>query len=829
MADPIGTVTVIAPVSTNTEGAIAGSSPASTGLTGGRGFGFSAATTNGIGLNPGPAPTSPVSVATNATSNLNSASSAPAPGGIKTSAPTIPIGNPMHQFASWSYSWSLWWLDVNDYNALMAGLDAGAALAYPLGPKSYVVAEDSGLYPDRRLPTQLGLNYNIQNVEFNTVVGLNSSSKSSNMIDGSMTIVEPYGVTFVDSLVHASLTGTVYQNYLSQPYMLQLDFHGYDNAGNPLPASQTALYRKRFPIKFTGVKIDVTNRGAEYKVNYYALGHQSFRPEHSTVPKNLSINGVSTVGGFLTAFANALNAFWQLEVVESKVQYADSIVFVPDDTIAISKIVYDKKMSLMQANPGSKKIDVTNGSFSIPAGTQIVDVIDKVLIQSEYLIKQLGVDLSTASDADIKKSLVQVLNTFKTTSQVAFAGVDASGTATPAAFDNAKNTYASQMTYKIHQYPVYDSTHTAAPTLTDSRPNTVKSYNYLYTGKNIDILDFKVHFDTTWYTAIMSYNRQVSASQVSPNTTTDTQLTYAKNILLSPQLLAAAGLGTGIVPVLNPPRYKNVVNDQRDTIGLNAINNPSAQVASSVMTSLYSKPAGDMVTVDLQIVGDPTLIKQDDWLYVPSPNVANDYNSWNIFGQNDFASKYGHIRMDTGTLIVSLTVNTPLDNDSDWTNQGLVFPQPGTYKSLFSGQYKILTIKNTFSGGKFEQTLKLVRLMNSDLVTNSAPDTVGNGRPATGAVGTSQGTGNSLNNSVNNATKTQATGTVAAGDQPNGLSTALGTSTTTTYGGVTVNTTTGTLLGTNLNQTPTLIPSTTLNLGGVNTLSTNGVGVQARK
>ena len=78
MADPIGTVTVIAPVSTNTEGAIAGSSPASTGLTGGRGFGFSAATTNGIGLNPGSAPTSPVSVATNATSNLNSASSAPA-------------------------------------------------------------------------------------------------------------------------------------------------------------------------------------------------------------------------------------------------------------------------------------------------------------------------------------------------------------------------------------------------------------------------------------------------------------------------------------------------------------------------------------------------------------------------------------------------------------------------------------------------------------------------------------------------------------------------------------------------------------------------------
>jgi hypothetical protein len=752
------------------------------------------------------------------------ATSALSPSGIKTPAPTVPIGNPMHQFASWSYSWSLWWLDVGDYNALMNGLDAGAAVAYPLGPKSYVVAEDSGLYPDRRLPAQAGLNYNIQTVEFNTVVGLNSSSKSSNMIDGTMTIVEPYGVTFVDSLVHASLTGTVYQNYLSQPYMLQLDFHGYDNAGNPLPASQTALYRKRFPIRFSGVKINVTNRGAEYKINYYALGHQSFRPEHSSVPKNLPINGVSTVGGFLNALASALNAFWQLEALESKVQYADYIAFEVDDKISTSKIVYDKKMSLLQANPLLAKIDVANGNFNIPAGTQIIDVINKVLFQSEYLINQLKLDLSTASDATIKSSLTQVLNVFKTTSQLTFAGVDSSGTSTLGAFDNARNVYASKLIYKIQQYPVYDSPHPAAPTLTDSRPYTVKSYNYLYTGKNIDIVDFKIDFDTTWYTAIMSYPRQFGASQTSADTNTDTLLTYAKNVLMSPQLLAAAGLGTGLIPVLNPLRYKNIVNDQPTTIGFNTINNPSAQVAASVVTSLYSRPSGDMITVDLQIVGDPTLIKQDDWLYVPSPNIANDYNSWDSLDQNGFSQKYGHIRMDAGALIVKLTVNTPLDNDTDWTNRGLVFPQPGTYQSLFSGQYKILTIKNTFSGGKFEQTLKLVRTNNTDPVTNAAPDTVANARPTTGAVGTSQDTGNSLNKPI----QTTTTGTVAAGDQPNGLSTTLGTSTTTTYGGSTVNTTSGTLLGTNLNGTPTLIPSTTLNLGGVNTSATDGVGVQAR-
>lgn len=663
---------------------------------------------------------------------------------IKTPMATQVIPNPMHEFASWTYAWSLWWLDVNDYNNLISGADAGTALAYPLGPTSYVVAEDSGLFPSRRLPTQFGLNYNIQDVEFNTVVGLNSSSKSSNMIDGSMTILEPYGVTFIDSLVQASFINTPGYNYLQQPYMLQLDFTGYDDSGNPLPASTTTLYRKRFPIRFTGVKVNVTNKGAEYKINYYALGHQSYRPEHSTVPKNLPIVA-GTVGGFFDALASALNAFWQLEVLDGKQQYADTISFDIDSAIRQSKIVYDKQLSLGKTNPKGISIDASQGSFSIPAGTQITDVINRVLIQSDYLINQLGLDLQTASEQKTQTTLTQVLNTFKTTCQTTFAGADNSGTVTNGVFDNVRNNYPVAFAYKIHQYAVYDANHPAAPLLSDSRPATLKAYNYLYTGKNIDILDLKINFDTTWYTAIMTYPNQYAASQTSPSTGVDGLLANSGTILLSPQLLASSGIfGSTAIPNLTPLRYKSIVNDQRDNIGMNITDNPAAQTTANMMRSLYSKPSGDMLTVDLQIVGDPTLIKQDDWLYVPSPNGNSDYNNWMSFSQNSFASKYGHIRMDTGALVASLTINTPLDIDTDWTNQGLAFPQPNTYRSLFSGQYKILQIKNTFQSGKFEQTLKLVRIMNSDYVTNSAAATAADGS----AVKTSQDNQNSTNNNT---------------------------------------------------------------------------------
>jgi hypothetical protein len=52
--------------------------------------------------------------------------------------------------------------------------------------------------------------------------------------------------------------------------------------------------------------------------------------------------------------------------------------------------------------------------------------------------------------------------------------------------------------------------------------------------------------------------------------------------------------------------------------------------------------------------------------------------------------------------------------DIDLENQGLAYPQPQYSPSLFSGQYKILTVNNRFANGKFEQVLSLVRIMNDE-------------------------------------------------------------------------------------------------------------------
>ena len=634
--------------------------------------------------------------------------------------------------------------------------DVGPGLSTALGQKSYVVAEDSGLYPTRRLPTQLGLNYQIQRVEFETVVGLNSSSKSSNMIAGSMTILEPYGVTWVDSLVAASYSNNQYQNWMTQPFMLQLDFTGYDDSGAPIAPGLTALYRKRFPIKVTKIGINVGTNGAEYTVNFYPCGHETLYPELSSTPKDFTVTA-GTVQEFFdpkskTSLTGQLNNFYQNQVVSGDRQYASIYSFDFDTLISDSTIVYDKQLSLTDSNPNSKNgIDLTKSSFTIPAKTQITEIINRVLIQSSYLQSQLGVDLQGLTqdqinqNAQIKANLVKTFQTFKTTARTQYAGADASGTLQQSVFDNIKNKYAQSYNYAVHRYTVYDPIHPATPFLTDSRSNTLKSYNYIYTGKNTDIIDFKLNFDTTWYVPIATYNKEVASENVSGSTLLNSRLSNAPTVILSPQLLAASAIPQfGQVNNLTPMRVTSTVNNPNNNIGFGTINNPGSQIAADVLNTVYSRPTGDMVTLDLTILGDPTLVKQDDWLYSPSPATGSLYNDLSV-NQAAFAKKYGHLRMDAGQLIARVTVNTPLDIDTDWTNTGLVFPNPGVYPSLFSGQYKILTIKNTFENGKFIQVLRMVRVMNNDLINKAPPDTQAD---RTGSVNTSQTNQNSTNTTI---------------------------------------------------------------------------------
>ena len=644
---------------------------------------------------------------------------------VKLPIKTALIPNPLHKFASYTYSWSLWWLDAGDYNTLMQYNDIDQAMAFAPGPKTYVVAEDSGLYPDRRLPATFGLNYQIQDVQLSTTFGLNKTTEHSNLLTGQMTIVEPYGVTFIDSLVSASWDGEQFNNYTQQPYLLQLEFHGYDDNGDPIPQADMALYRKRFPITFLNIKVNVSNKGAEYKIGFVPAGHNAHQEEFAKTPKDFNVVA-GTVKEFFDDFKKQYNEHFINQTKRVNAQLGENIDFDIDPDINNSKIVNPKETPITKSDQNAKDMTLTSIGWSIPSGTPITKIITKIVAQSSYLIDQLGIE---NPDSTTKQtSQTNITNLFRTIVQTTFTGINSSGqTVDSTSIDSLRNARPKKFTYKILQYSTWKGSHPAIASFPDSRPYTIKKYNYLYTGQNVDVLDLKMNFDTTFYTSVMSYNRQLAATNVTSSTGGEVKLAGSAAVQLIPSSIALGVPALLAVGSSTPFRVSNVVTDRNITTGMNTSTRPAAIVANDVLKSAFSSlGSGDMLKVDLQIVGDPTLLKQDDWLYVPSPTKSTQYNKWDTQSQADFAAKYGHVRGDAGELIVSLIINTPLDIDTDWTNNGLVFPQPGTLTSLFSGQYTILKIDSRFTAGKFEQTLHLARYINTDYVQAAAEDTTSN-------------------------------------------------------------------------------------------------------
>jgi hypothetical protein len=625
------------------------------------------------------------------------------------------LGNPLNKYASYTYGWSLWWLDVGDYNTLTTFKDVQQAQNWsPTVGKSFVLAEDGGRYPDQRLPTTSGLNYNIQSVNFTTVISPNKQSQSTNLITGKMNIKEPYGVTLIDALVLQSFAskspGGVSSNYLDQPYMLQLDFFGYDDAGNPIDKGIAALnLRKRFPIKITSIKLEVGTGGTDYNLSFVPINHIALHEEYANVPKGFQVSG-KTVGEVFTNLANELKQHWSDHASQGVALYADGIMFDFEPSIRDSKIVFSKDESIADANPQGITLDLSKKQFNIAEGTKIIDLITRIVSSSEFIINQIQ------KQGGFNSSHTNSFNIFKIQTGVKFGAQGNTDAIQFAVFDPVKNQYPKIITFNVFQYTTWMANHPAMDQAPDSSKHTIKQYDYLYSGYNNDILNLRLNFDTTYYTQVLANKKTFAAYQASPEVAVNAGGGAGPNYNVSPTLLAIRYPGLANVVNITPSRYIGIVNDQNLTTWGGVLNSPLAQTGADIFKSLYSQAGGDMLVVDLTIRGDPHLIKQDDWYYTASPSATNDYTA--NTSNSAFTSKYGFARMDMGELVVALNIYTPIDQDADLTGVGLAYWEggaPSPTRSLFSGQYRILNIQNKFENGKFEQQIKLARYPQGDL------------------------------------------------------------------------------------------------------------------
>lgn len=367
----------------------------------------------------------------------------------------------------------------------------------------------------------------------------------------------------------------------------------------------------------------------------------------------------------------------------------------PTSVPASGNTFNDQKSSIQgQSNASTERrgqLNYDGTTLNIPANMSIERLIDWTVRNSDYIGNQILDPAERLKIQTDNSSLIPIwLNWFKITSNIKITG-----------FDPVQNKFAYDIIYYVTPFKVANK-HPFAPK--GRVPGYVKEYNYIFTGKNNDILDLNIDFNLLAIVEItigknkerytqptVSYNNEYANAGVTiPPISVDDELSEAA---AQQQQLAQQ---SNVKP--NPVVLQYVSDSLATTNRGRGGNLRDSTSAGDVQRSLMVPAKGDMVSIDLKILGDPQLIKQDDLFYYQALNPINGQFINNTPGSS--------LYMDGNELYVFLNIQSPIDYDE---SKGIAVKGKYEY-SAFSGVYKVITIENIFQKGKFEQVLNLAKL-----------------------------------------------------------------------------------------------------------------------
>ena len=681
---------------------------------------------------------------------------------IPADTPKPPLVNPLHDYPSYTYGLSLALLTAREYNDLVDNTNSYV-------PNRVIIASAgryNGTSGTKTTPGTPGNfkraayfdeDFYFENLNMTTIIGFNDHSRASNAITFTFTIIEPYGITLLNRIIELSAEiGSM--NYVSQPYLLQIDFFGMNNAGEIVGVIPDQT--KRMPIRILKMDIKASPKGAEYVMTASPYGHSAFDLGTVSTPAQLEVtagtissffqsnepelafaiakaereklvgtnaqfqqaaNGTLTVRGGtgevaslafvgtgsaidtnviskdplykVKSYGGAINAWYADVAAKSKDTVADTYKFNFHDDIKNSKFnINAETLSTAQTAMASEEngmtirggadvnLDYTVRVFSVNAGTSIDQVITYAMRHTDYLQGQIRL-ANTFKNAEeynayLKEKGNEPLKWFKIIPTIKLG-----------AYNIRNETWSREITYNIIPYTVYNTKIADAPQGIIKTP--CKVHNYWYTGKNNDVLDFNIEFNALYYTAVTAYRETVSRLY---NINEDP----TKNFEIDAEVKKA----NASMPMA---QRAIVLNAQQRATGGDVTTIASA--LADVEASLYTGAGGDMLQARLKIIGDPQYIKQDDIFYAPS--LTTESTQVDTTGLDSRLIANGSLHMDRGELYVQMTIRTPVDLDE---TTGLMKFDSKHQTSLFSGMYRVLKVDSTFTNGKFEQTLDIVRL-----------------------------------------------------------------------------------------------------------------------
>lgn len=242
-----------------------------------------------------------------------------------------PQSNVLDQYASYTYSISIYLMNPSDYKALIANsnvLPKGAQLILQSGgaplaggtlptidiQEAQQAADGNGAplnIPELGRNPNFPLDYYLDDVRLTSVINGKGTNMAHNVVRLQFKVIEPNGITFLDNLYKATdqyvkLSGTPQVNYAAQNYLMVIRFYGYDKDGNLVQnqnltansinlqtnqlQNQAVAVEKFIPFQINSIRFRVANKIVEYDCEATAIANTiATGPARGVIPYNVEL------------------------------------------------------------------------------------------------------------------------------------------------------------------------------------------------------------------------------------------------------------------------------------------------------------------------------------------------------------------------------------------------------------------------------------------------------------------------------------------------------------------------------------------------------------
>ena len=656
-----------------------------------------------------------------------------------------PTDNPLHAYTSYTYGLSLHMLTPADYKRLLESPGT------KFKPNNTLISSANRYSSSPPRDKAFADDFYFDNCKVTTNIGLSAAQRGTNALKINFTLIEPYGMTFVNRLLDLSVRAKI-PNYLDIPYLLEINFFGADDKGM---YAKLDAQTKLIPIRIINIKIKAGTKGSEYAIDavpysqmahleslsatkanfeissrtvgdYFATGAASktFAADQTTVNNIIDFSlgereaakndktrtspgstGATPAGAAPPAtvkagsFTNAFNLWQEYDVKLGFQRVADEIAFVIDPDISAAAITEPLKV-----NPARVAISAADIADAELGAAMTANA------RSANKPKPIGGDFTKGFfNINAGTNVVTVINNMVTNSDFIKKQL---GAALKAAPKDAKMPETAAAAYKMAGGPInwfkiktkidlkeYDARRGVYGKKITFYINKYKHYEARYPGITKSSPKGSVKDYNFMYTGLnkdvidfsIEFN-SLFASLVTGDGTKQTQL-------VTNPAASTGGGGTGedLPGYSMSPQQLTYLASTMASITGGSDDDILKQRAANYAQNIYQGSQGDMCQLKLKILGDPQFIKQDEILWSPDKIPG---------GTKYLGGELGSISMDTGEIHCKVNFKTPVDIDE---TSGLLRKDSVWKDVYFSGFYQILMVESEFRQGKFTQMLECVR------------------------------------------------------------------------------------------------------------------------